>query len=218
MDKKIAMFCVCALTALSVIPSVIVAASFDCGKATSEVEKIICGDDELSRLDESLNKAYLQALEWKDIKNRIIKSQRQWLKVRNACKDAECLKNAYEIRIKELGLSEHGIPILTSPDRSAPASKAPAKTSKSQTAKPIVEVNQTKTEQQTESTSKRPKKPTIDLSMNKLLLQLAEKGHLEQVNTLLKKTRRHECQGRKRANGSHGGRWQGTSRNGEAPD
>ena len=35
------------------------AASFDCGKAASEVEKIICGDDELSRLDESLNKAYL---------------------------------------------------------------------------------------------------------------------------------------------------------------
>ena len=34
------------------------AASFDCGKATSEVEKIICSDDELSRLDESLSKVY----------------------------------------------------------------------------------------------------------------------------------------------------------------
>jgi uncharacterized protein len=172
---------------LLVIAGNIHAASFDCGKAASEIEKIICGNDELSRLDESLNKAYLKALEWKDIKNRIIKSQRQWLKVRNACKDAECLKTAYETRIKELGLSEHGIAILTPPNRSVPSSKPPAKTSISQTAKPTVEVNQTKTEQQPESTPKRPKKSTIDLSINKLLLQSAEKGHLEQVKALLKK-------------------------------
>ncbi len=37
-------------------------ASFDCSKATSEAEKLICGDEELSRLDESLNKSYLEAL------------------------------------------------------------------------------------------------------------------------------------------------------------
>ena len=82
------------------------AASFDCGKAASEVEKIICSDDELSRLDESLNKAYLEALKRTDIKKQIIESQRQWLKnERNACQNAECLKNAYETRIKELGLA-----------------------------------------------------------------------------------------------------------------
>src|SRR5208337_2629819 len=39
-----------------------------------------------------------------DTKEQINKSQRQWLKVRNACKNAECLKNAYETRIKKLGL------------------------------------------------------------------------------------------------------------------
>jgi uncharacterized protein len=82
------------------------AASFDCGKAASEVEKIICGDDELSRLDESLNNAYLQALKRTDIKEQMIKSQRQWLKnERNACQNAECIKKAYETRIKELILS-----------------------------------------------------------------------------------------------------------------
>jgi len=80
------------------------AASFDCAKATSGVEKIICGDDELSKLDESLNEAYLEALERTDIKKRTIESQRQWLKkVRNACKDADCIKKAYETRLKELG-------------------------------------------------------------------------------------------------------------------
>jgi uncharacterized protein len=80
MDEKKVMFCLCASIAIFVIPSVVFAASFDCGKAASEVEKIICSDDELSRLDESLQKAYLEALKRADIKNQMIKSQRQWLK------------------------------------------------------------------------------------------------------------------------------------------
>ena len=82
------------------------AASFDCGKAASEVEKIICGDDGLSRLDDALNEAYLQALKHTNIRKQTIESQRQWLKnERNACRDAESLKKVYETRIKELGLS-----------------------------------------------------------------------------------------------------------------
>lgn len=79
------------------------AASFDCGKAASEVEKIICSDDELSRLDESLNKAFLGALKRADIKKQALESQRQWLKnERNACQNAECIRNAYETRIRKL--------------------------------------------------------------------------------------------------------------------
>jgi len=79
------------------------AANFDCGKATSKVEKIICSDGELSKLDESLNKAYLEALQRPDIKDRTIESQRRWLKnERNVCQNAECIKKAYKARIKEL--------------------------------------------------------------------------------------------------------------------
>jgi uncharacterized protein len=79
------------------------AASFDCGKAASEVEKMICSNDELSKLDESLNKAYLRVLKRNDIKKQTIERQRQWLKnERNSCRDAECLKKAYESRIGEL--------------------------------------------------------------------------------------------------------------------
>jgi uncharacterized protein len=85
------------------------AASFDCGKATSEVEKLICGDDELSRLDESLDVAYLAALGRSDGDEQMIKSQKQWLRnERNVCKNAECLRKAYEARIKELGSSFRG--------------------------------------------------------------------------------------------------------------
>jgi hypothetical protein len=50
-----------------------------------------------------LNKADLQALGRTDIKDQMIKSQRQWLKnERNACQNAECIKKSYEARIKEL--------------------------------------------------------------------------------------------------------------------
>jgi hypothetical protein len=45
------------------------AAGFDCSKAMSDVEKLICDDDELSKLDESLNEAYRKALKQSDIKN-----------------------------------------------------------------------------------------------------------------------------------------------------
>jgi uncharacterized protein YecT (DUF1311 family) len=84
------------------------AASFDCEKASSEVEKTICSDDELSKLDETLNKVYLQALKRTDIKEQTIESQKQWLKkVRDACQDADCLKEAYENRIWELSPSSH---------------------------------------------------------------------------------------------------------------
>ncbi|HTY21758.1 MAG TPA: lysozyme inhibitor LprI family protein, partial [Desulfomonilaceae bacterium] len=84
------------------------AASFDCGKATSEVEKIICSNDELSRLDESLNKAYQKALTRTETRKQTIESQKQWLQnERDACENAECIKNAYETRIWELSPSSH---------------------------------------------------------------------------------------------------------------
>jgi uncharacterized protein len=79
------------------------AASFDCGKAASEVEKLICGNEELSRLDESLNKAYLRVLERTNTKDQIMEKQRLWLKnVRNKCKNAECIRAAYENRIETI--------------------------------------------------------------------------------------------------------------------
>lgn len=123
------------------------AASFDCGKAASEVEKIICSNDELSRLDESLSKAYLQALNRPDIKMQTIESQRQWLKKeRNACKNGECIKNAYETRIKELG--------FLSP-----------KASKSQATEPHNKAIQTKTEHQHGSTTDADADITRSLTM-----------------------------------------------------
>ncbi len=113
------------------------AASFDCSKAASEVEKLICGNEELSRLDESLNESYLKALERPDIRKQMIESQRQWLKnQRNACKNAEYLKKAYQTRIKELGLSSYGIVIESPLKPTASSSEAPPKASEPQKTEP----------------------------------------------------------------------------------
>ncbi len=164
------------------------AASFDCGKAESEVEKMICSDDELSRLDKSLHTAYLEALKQTDIKKQIIKSQRQWLKnERDACEHAECVKNAYETRIKELGLSRYGIAMLRPPIRSASPSKTPPKVSKSRTIElPRMAVH-TKTEPHHDATLRRLTKSETEPSLNGDLLRAAENGSLEQIKALLEK-------------------------------
>ncbi|MFB3884846.1 MAG: ankyrin repeat domain-containing protein [Thermodesulfobacteriota bacterium] len=95
------------------------AASFDCRKARTKIEKLICSNDELSKLDESLSEVYLRALNRADIKQQTIESQRQWLKYeRNLCQSAECVKHAYETRIKELSLSaSFGLVFFRDPNR-----------------------------------------------------------------------------------------------------
>jgi uncharacterized protein YecT (DUF1311 family) len=86
------------------LPILSLAASFDCSKATSYSEKVVCSDKELSSFDESLAKLYDTALR-ED--SSLIKLQRQWLKRRNACQDRECLVAAYQERISDLNRKEN---------------------------------------------------------------------------------------------------------------
>lgn len=85
------------------------AASFDCSKASSRVEKVICTNEELSGLDEDLEFSYRMILEslvfaYETIeKDRIQAEQRKWLKKdRDVCPDVACLHLAYEARIRHL--------------------------------------------------------------------------------------------------------------------
>lgn len=83
------------------------AASFDCAKAQSKVEHLICDNQEISKLDEELNTAYSLAQSRSEGRQTTIKEQRQWLRaVRNACSDANCLKDAYISRINKLANAE----------------------------------------------------------------------------------------------------------------
>lgn len=82
-------------------------AGFDCAKASSAVEKMICADAQLSELDESLKSAYQQALSNTSSASDLKKSQQTWLKsVRNRCVETICLTQAYHARLTELNTVE----------------------------------------------------------------------------------------------------------------
>jgi uncharacterized protein len=79
------------------------AASFDCKKAASAVEKMICADGELSAFDRKLARAYERAQSLTPEPFHLQDDQRDWLrKTREACADVACLRNAYAQRIAEL--------------------------------------------------------------------------------------------------------------------
>jgi uncharacterized protein len=85
------------------------AASFDCAKASSLVEKAVCADAELSRLDDTMAKSYQQAMADTPNAAALRAQQRSWLKeVRNACRDVACLTTAYAERIAALRGSNQG--------------------------------------------------------------------------------------------------------------
>lgn len=79
------------------------APSFNCAKASTEVERLICGDRELSSLDVELNQLYQKVIEsGKDAEGLKI-SQVEWRKsVRNKCEDKDCLVTAYKQRNSDL--------------------------------------------------------------------------------------------------------------------
>ena len=79
------------------------AASFDCSKASTRVEKLICGDADVSKLDNELAKAYQQGIEYSEDVLNTTMTQREWLKaIRDNCQNVDCLKAAYQSRIREL--------------------------------------------------------------------------------------------------------------------
>ncbi|HMA51739.1 MAG TPA: lysozyme inhibitor LprI family protein [Magnetospirillaceae bacterium] len=87
------------------------AAGFDCAKATSRVETLICADQTLSALDDQMGNAYRAALTQGDPPPAdIARNQKNWLSFRSGCarpdsNDAEagaCLTFQYRQRIEFL--------------------------------------------------------------------------------------------------------------------
>lgn len=86
-------------------------AGFDCGKARTEVEKYICGDEVIASLDYILSAVYSSRIhkESKVKLDQLKQSQKKWLQTRNACleqlpSDAySCAVREYQARIIELG-------------------------------------------------------------------------------------------------------------------
>ncbi|WP_230327643.1 lysozyme inhibitor LprI family protein [Salmonella enterica] len=80
-------------------------ASFDCKNANSDVEKMICSDYKLNRLDDLLSQNYKIAINSgmsDSIKFNLKKTQVEWLDKRNACNDSKCIERMYSQRIDYL--------------------------------------------------------------------------------------------------------------------
>jgi len=92
------------LVALAIAPASW-SASFDCTKAKSKVEKAICGDQELSRLDEQLAAAYKTALTAHPLPSYVRARQRDWLRLLqyvDSTRFVARLKEEYRTRIDQL--------------------------------------------------------------------------------------------------------------------
>lgn len=94
---------------LFALVSEIHAASFDCAKAKTSVEKLVCSDPSISALDDALNEEYETATAVNsDEENSSLRAQQKaWLASRNKCADIACLRRSYEKRIKELACSSN---------------------------------------------------------------------------------------------------------------
>lgn len=76
------------------------AASFECNKATTETEKAICSDPELSALDALMGHL------WREqgaVSKSQLQEQKEWLDKRNLCRaDFKCLKSSYQTLFKSI--------------------------------------------------------------------------------------------------------------------
>jgi uncharacterized protein len=94
------------------------AASFDCSKAATATEKLICKSARVSVLDEHLGRYYAVArAELGRGGACLVPAQRDWLrKVRNACKDSACLERVYLQRLAELDPLQPGMTAIETED------------------------------------------------------------------------------------------------------
>jgi len=78
------------------------AAGFDCAKASSRAERIICSDKKLLELDEKLTATYRKVYSTASDKRGLKAEQVEWLKERDACETSECIGGKYQNRIDSL--------------------------------------------------------------------------------------------------------------------
>jgi uncharacterized protein len=95
---------ICTLTLL-LLPISAYAVSFDCSKASTSVEKLICSNPVLGKLDDVMSQNYNSmsaANIGEGAKKELRATQKSWLKERNSCLDRACLEQLYRKRLDEV--------------------------------------------------------------------------------------------------------------------
>lgn len=82
--------------------------AFDCQRASTPVEMLICRDQELAAMDVDLARAYRAALDalQGDNRRRLIAEENEWIRSRATCAKAAdmraCVERAYTQRLNQL--------------------------------------------------------------------------------------------------------------------
>lgn len=81
--------------------------SFDCNTAKSYVEKTVCTNEELAKLDNQLGAKIKRLLETSESTKPIRDQQKTWLKdKRDPCQTMDCLLEVYKSRLDDLEAKE----------------------------------------------------------------------------------------------------------------
>ncbi len=105
-EKPVAADSAAVMTPVAAEPSP--GASLDCAQASSEIEKLVCGDPKLSALDQRLGTVYkeAEARQGSPAPSSFIAAQRGWIRGRDDCgrstNPRACVDSAYTLRIAEL--------------------------------------------------------------------------------------------------------------------
>ena len=83
-------------------------ASFDCQKATTKVERLICSNTKLSKLDSKMSDDFFAVIAPGQMPDQDrepnIQEQKTWLKQRNQCQTTVCLFKSYKKRLATLDI------------------------------------------------------------------------------------------------------------------
>lgn len=78
--------------------------SFDCARASTTVETMVCSDAELADRDRRVAEQYfaLRGTLPPYVRGQLLQSQREFLRLRSDCSDSACLTTLYDVRLRQL--------------------------------------------------------------------------------------------------------------------
>ena len=78
--------------------------SFDCGRAATIVETMLCSDAGLADRDQRMAAQYrsLRGALPPDVRSQLLQSQRLFLRQRSDCRTSRCLADLYDVRLRQL--------------------------------------------------------------------------------------------------------------------
>ena len=86
-------------------PQVVARPSFDCARARTRGEQAVCSDAGLAALDRQMAGQFNRALSQADAQQRflLLRTRAEFLEFRDNCRGDQCIANAYNGRMREIG-------------------------------------------------------------------------------------------------------------------